>query len=148
MMMPHNLCIMQGIPTLPELKLCYYELMIKYYQHYHNYLEICRCYKAIYESEGVQADPAVWVPVRTSQACQHGKIMAEAILVLPLCSRISLNLCSRFNKSFILVLAIAQQRRVIACILSYASRWLTAGLGSPGACSQLLRASTMFQLVN
>eukprot|EP00878_Enallax_costatus_P020026 GHUV01021155.1.p1 GENE.GHUV01021155.1~~GHUV01021155.1.p1 ORF type:complete len:443 (+),score=148.88 GHUV01021155.1:324-1652(+) len=53
----------EGIPTLPELKLRYYELMITYYQHYHNYLEICRCYKAIYESEGVQADAAVWVPV-------------------------------------------------------------------------------------
>lgn len=53
----------QGIPTLPELKLRYYELMIVYYQHYHNYLEICRCYKAIYESDGVQADPALWQPV-------------------------------------------------------------------------------------
>lgn len=52
-----------GIPTLPELKLRYYELMITYHQHYHNYLEICRCYKAIYESDGVQADPALWQPV-------------------------------------------------------------------------------------
>ena len=54
---------LQGIPTLPELKLRYYELMITYYKHYHNYLEICRCYKAIYESDGVQADPALWQPV-------------------------------------------------------------------------------------
>lgn len=54
---------LQGIPTLPELKLRYYELMIVYYQHYHNYLEICRCYKAIYESDGVQADAALWQPV-------------------------------------------------------------------------------------
>ena len=55
---------MQGIPSLPELKLRYYELMIVYHQHYHNYLEICRCYKAIYESDGVQADAAQWQPVR------------------------------------------------------------------------------------
>lgn len=54
---------LQGIPSLSELKLRYYELMIVYHQHYHNYLEICRCYKAIYESDGVQADPAQWQPV-------------------------------------------------------------------------------------
>ncbi|WIA10564.1 hypothetical protein OEZ85_010751 [Tetradesmus obliquus] len=52
-----------GIPSLGELKLRYYQLMITYHQHYHSYLEICRCYKAIYESEGVQDDPAVWGPV-------------------------------------------------------------------------------------
>jgi 26S proteasome regulatory subunit N5 len=54
---------LQGIPSLGELKLRYYQLMITYHQHYHSYLEICRCYKAIYESEGVQDDPAVWGPV-------------------------------------------------------------------------------------
>lgn len=57
-----HVCL-QGIPSIAELKLRYYELMITYYQHYHNYLEICRCYKAIYESEGAQDDPAVWTPV-------------------------------------------------------------------------------------
>lgn len=58
--------LLQGIPSLVELKLRYYELMIQYHQHYHSYLEICRCYKAIFESEGVQADPAAWVPVGDS----------------------------------------------------------------------------------
>lgn len=42
--------------------------MITYYQHYHNYLEICRCYKAIYESDGVQAGPALWQPVGVAAA--------------------------------------------------------------------------------
>jgi hypothetical protein len=55
--------VLQGIPSLGELKLRYYQLMITYHQHYHSYLEICRCYKAIYESEGVQDDPAQWGPV-------------------------------------------------------------------------------------
>eukprot|EP00878_Enallax_costatus_P045491 GHUV01054858.1.p1 GENE.GHUV01054858.1~~GHUV01054858.1.p1 ORF type:complete len:108 (-),score=18.05 GHUV01054858.1:17-340(-) len=71
---------MQGIPTLPELKLRYYELMITYYQHYHNYLEICRCYKAIYESEGVQADAAVWVPVRYPQGFASTKALVFVLL--------------------------------------------------------------------
>eukprot|EP00879_Flechtneria_rotunda_P000771 GHRR01000892.1.p1 GENE.GHRR01000892.1~~GHRR01000892.1.p1 ORF type:complete len:495 (+),score=198.91 GHRR01000892.1:353-1837(+) len=53
----------EGIPSIGELKLRYYELMIQYHQHYHNYLEICRCYKAIYENEGMQQDAAKWVPV-------------------------------------------------------------------------------------
>jgi hypothetical protein len=55
--------VLQGIPNLGELKLRYYQLMITYHQHYHSYLEICRCYKAIYEGDGVQDDPAVWGPV-------------------------------------------------------------------------------------
>jgi 26S proteasome regulatory subunit N5 len=59
---PARTCL-QGIPSLPELKLRYYELMIAYHQHSHNYLEVCRCYKAIYESEGVQADASQWQPV-------------------------------------------------------------------------------------
>jgi hypothetical protein len=61
----------QGIPSLGELKLRYYQLMITYHQHYHSYLEICRCYKAIYESEGVQDDPAQWGSVSDSQQQQQ-----------------------------------------------------------------------------
>mmetsp|Transcript_22191 Transcript_22191/g.37947 ORF Transcript_22191/g.37947 Transcript_22191/m.37947 type:complete len:483 (-) Transcript_22191:265-1713(-) len=49
-----------GVPGLPELKLSYYQLMIRYHTHYNNYLEVTRCYKSIYEVDSVQADPAQW----------------------------------------------------------------------------------------
>ncbi|KAL7223412.1 hypothetical protein ACSBR1_024961 [Camellia fascicularis] len=51
------------IPSLLELKQIYYELMIRYYSHSNDYLEICRCYKAIYEIPSVKEDPAQWIPV-------------------------------------------------------------------------------------
>jgi len=57
-------CRTQGLPSMPELKLKYYHLMIRYYSYYNNYLEMTRCYRAVYEEEGVQADPARWTPVR------------------------------------------------------------------------------------
>lgn len=49
-----------GIPTLPELKLAYYELMVRYYSHYNNYLEMTRCYRAMYETETISADKDKW----------------------------------------------------------------------------------------
>uniref|UniRef100_A0A7S0WTH9 PCI domain-containing protein n=1 Tax=Chlamydomonas leiostraca TaxID=1034604 RepID=A0A7S0WTH9_9CHLO len=52
-----------GIPSLPELKLSYYTLMIRYYGHYNNYLEMTRCYRAIYDMEAVQAEPDKWTAV-------------------------------------------------------------------------------------
>ncbi|KAL6636504.1 hypothetical protein ACP70R_024076 [Stipagrostis hirtigluma subsp. patula] len=51
------------IPSLLELKRIYYELMIRYYTHNNDYLEICRCYKAIYDIPSVKEDPAKWIPV-------------------------------------------------------------------------------------
>ncbi|KAK4373602.1 hypothetical protein RND71_008986 [Anisodus tanguticus] len=51
------------IPSLLELKRIYYGLMIRYYFHNNDYLEICRCYKAIYEIPSVKEDPAQWIPV-------------------------------------------------------------------------------------
>ncbi|KVI11759.1 Winged helix-turn-helix transcription repressor DNA-binding domain-containing protein [Cynara cardunculus var. scolymus] len=70
------------IPSLLELKRIYYELMIRYvtpycayflicificlpiyYSHSNDYLEICRCYKSIYEIPAVKEDPAQWIPV-------------------------------------------------------------------------------------
>ncbi|KAM0822310.1 hypothetical protein ACQ4PT_071582 [Festuca glaucescens] len=51
------------IPSLLELKRIYYELMIRYYSHNNDYLEICRCYKSIYEIPSVKEDPAKWIPV-------------------------------------------------------------------------------------
>uniref|UniRef100_A0A2P2LED0 26S proteasome non-ATPase regulatory subunit 12 homolog A n=1 Tax=Rhizophora mucronata TaxID=61149 RepID=A0A2P2LED0_RHIMU len=51
------------IPSLLELKRIYYELMIRYYTHNNDYLEICRCYKAIYEIPAVKENPSEWIPV-------------------------------------------------------------------------------------
>ncbi|OAY78643.1 26S proteasome non-ATPase regulatory subunit 12 homolog A-like [Ananas comosus] len=51
------------IPSLLELKRIYYELLIRYHYHNNDYLEICRCYKAIYDIPSVKADPAHWIPV-------------------------------------------------------------------------------------
>ena len=53
----------QGVPTLPELKLRYYELLVRYYSHSHNYLEMTRCYRAMYETESIAADMDKWAPV-------------------------------------------------------------------------------------
>ena len=41
----------------------YYRLYIRYHEHDNNYLEICRCYRSIYETEAVAADPEQWQPV-------------------------------------------------------------------------------------
>ncbi|GAB4850585.1 26S proteasome non-ATPase regulatory subunit 12 A [Ancistrocladus abbreviatus] len=51
------------IPSLPELKRIYYELMIRYYSHHNDYLEICRCYEAIYEIPSVRENQEQWMPV-------------------------------------------------------------------------------------
>ncbi|KAK9826909.1 hypothetical protein WJX81_008396 [Elliptochloris bilobata] len=45
-----------GTPTLEELKLRYYELLIRYHEHQDAYLEICRCYKAIAAMPSVAED--------------------------------------------------------------------------------------------
>ncbi|KAJ3670476.1 hypothetical protein LUZ60_010800 [Juncus effusus] len=52
-----------GIPTLLELKQIYYQLMIRYYAHHNDYLEMCRCYKSIYDIPSVKEDPAQWTPI-------------------------------------------------------------------------------------
>ncbi|GMY11207.1 26S proteasome non-ATPase regulatory subunit 12 homolog A [Fagus crenata] len=51
------------IPSLLELKRIYYELMIRYYTHNNDYLEICRCYKSIYDIPSVKENPEQWTPV-------------------------------------------------------------------------------------
>ncbi|XP_023007437.1 26S proteasome non-ATPase regulatory subunit 12 homolog A-like [Cucurbita pepo subsp. pepo] len=51
------------IPSLMELKRIYYELMIRYYSHHQDYLEICRCYKSIYDIPSVKENSAQWIPV-------------------------------------------------------------------------------------
>lgn len=52
-----------NIPTLLELKRIYYEHMIRYYSHSNEYLEICRCYKSIYEIPSVKEDSSQWIPI-------------------------------------------------------------------------------------
>ncbi|KAI4317166.1 hypothetical protein L6164_025061 [Bauhinia variegata] len=51
------------IPSLLELKRIYYELMIRYHSHHKDYLEICRCYKAIYEIPTVKENPSQWIHI-------------------------------------------------------------------------------------
>ena len=41
---------------------------IRYYSHNNDYLEICRCYKAIYEISSVKENPSRWIPVTPYQA--------------------------------------------------------------------------------
>ncbi|GLI67665.1 hypothetical protein VaNZ11_011918 [Volvox africanus] len=53
----------KGTPSLAELKLRYYELLIRYYSHLNNYLEMTRCYRAIYEVHAAAEDAEKWVPV-------------------------------------------------------------------------------------
>nr|GEU74802.1 hypothetical protein [Tanacetum cinerariifolium] len=51
------------IPSLLELKRICNEHMIRYYSHYNNYLEICRCFKSIYEIPSIKEDIAKWTLV-------------------------------------------------------------------------------------
>lgn len=56
----------QGTPSLEELKLQYYRLNIQFHQQEHNYLEICRCYRAIYDTPSIVADDSAWKQVRNA----------------------------------------------------------------------------------
>ena len=48
-------------PDLQDLKLRFYELMIRFYAHDSNYLEICKCYQNIYDTPVVKEDKGKWV---------------------------------------------------------------------------------------
>jgi 26S proteasome regulatory subunit N5 len=50
------------IPPLPELKVRYYELMIRYHAHANDYLEMCRCYRALMKCDLVANDAALKTP--------------------------------------------------------------------------------------
>jgi hypothetical protein len=52
--------------------------MIQYYAHSNNYLEMCRCYRALYESEGITEDAAQWTPVRQQPPWQGGSAATMA----------------------------------------------------------------------
>eukprot|EP00891_Asterochloris_glomerata_P006770 jgi/Astpho2/6770/e_gw1.00103.16.1_t len=53
----------EGTPTLEELKLQYYHLLIRYHINANNYIDACRCYRAVYESDSIKDDKEKWVPV-------------------------------------------------------------------------------------
>jgi len=48
-----------------DLKLRFYELMIRYHSHDNNFLEICRSYHAIYDTPDVKSSKQKWIPVLT-----------------------------------------------------------------------------------
>jgi len=49
-----------GEPDCQDLKLRFYEQMIRYYAHDNTYIEICKCYQNIYETPSLQSDTAQW----------------------------------------------------------------------------------------
>lgn len=49
-----------GTPSLETLKLHYYNLMVQYHAHDSNYLEMCRCYRAILDTPSVEENQAAW----------------------------------------------------------------------------------------
>ena len=55
--------MLQGTPSLEELKLQYYHLLIRYHNNANNYIDACRCYRAVYESDSIKDDKKKWVPV-------------------------------------------------------------------------------------
>ena len=53
---------------LEALKVIYYEHMTRYHASNGDYLEMCRCYLAVYETPTVAADPLRWKPLLQSAA--------------------------------------------------------------------------------
>ena len=58
----------EGTPDLEALKVIYYEHMTRYHASNGDYLEMCRCYLAVYETPTVAADPLRWKPLLQSAA--------------------------------------------------------------------------------
>eukprot|EP00898_Chlorokybus_atmophyticus_P002570 jgi/Chlat1/3313/Chrsp22S03479 len=50
-------------PSMTQLKLIYYQHMIRYYTHEGDYLELCRAYQHIFDTSTVRDDPNQWMPV-------------------------------------------------------------------------------------
>lgn len=73
---------MQDTPSLEELKLKYYELLIRYHSHNNSYIDICRCYKAIYDTDSIAEDPARWKPVSSPAVPCCGANHARVLLML------------------------------------------------------------------
>jgi hypothetical protein len=54
---------LEGTPSLSELKLRYYELIIRIHIHNSDYLEICRAYQSVFADKAISAVPAKWSEV-------------------------------------------------------------------------------------
>lgn len=48
------------IPSLFELKAIYYNTLIRYHRKFNDYLDICRAYKAMYESRDISSEEEKW----------------------------------------------------------------------------------------
>lgn len=48
-------------PEHQDLKIRYYDLLIRYHTHKKDYLEICRDHQAIYDTPKIQADQNLWI---------------------------------------------------------------------------------------
>jgi 26S proteasome regulatory subunit N5 len=57
-----------SVPDLPNLRFNYHQLMVQYFEREKNYLEQCRCYKAILECELVKEDREKYEPAMESCA--------------------------------------------------------------------------------
>ena len=57
-----------SVPDLPTLRLNYHNLMVQYFEREKDYLEQCRCYKAILECELVKEDKSKYEPAMESCA--------------------------------------------------------------------------------
>merc|ERR1719343_162037 len=53
---------------IQDLKVRYYEFMIRYWLHEGKYLEVAKCFHAIFSTKNAQADEALWKPALTSYA--------------------------------------------------------------------------------
>ncbi|CAG9461539.1 unnamed protein product [Pedinophyceae sp. YPF-701] len=53
----------EGTPPLQELRVIYYQLMMRFHGHHNDYLEVARCLLAIMEDETIAADAARWKPL-------------------------------------------------------------------------------------
>lgn len=49
-----------------DLKIVYYEFMIRYWLHEEKYLDVCKCYLAIYNTPSIQADEQKWKAALTA----------------------------------------------------------------------------------
>mgnify|MGYP001036962964 FL=1 len=47
-------------PDFQDLKLRFYELMIRYYHHNNDYLSVCKSYRSMYDTKIVQEDTSEW----------------------------------------------------------------------------------------
>ena len=53
----------EGTPELEALKVTYYEHMARYHASNNDYLEMCRCHMAVYDTPSVKAEPLRWKPL-------------------------------------------------------------------------------------